>query len=121
MSRILLVEDEQLNREMLRIYLCKLGYTVATALDGREGLRLAEELLPDLILLDMGLPVLDGWAMTLALRANPQLAQIKVIALTAYATEGDRERCIAVGCDDYCAKPIDLAVLRERIEALLRR
>jgi two-component system, cell cycle response regulator DivK len=120
MIRVLLIEDDPPNREMLTLYLTSQGYAVTTATNGGEGLQLAAQLAPDLILLDMGLPVMDGWAMVSALRADPQLAHLLVIALTAYAMEGDREHCLAAGCNDYCSKPIDFSDLRAKIHALIQ-
>jgi CheY-like chemotaxis protein len=121
MPKILLVEDNELNRDMLARRLQRKGYTIVIALDGAQGLAMARSELPDLILMDMSLPVLDGWEATRALRADPELVGIPVIALTAHAMAGDYERCMAAGCDDYDTKPVELVRLLSKIERLLQR
>jgi two-component system, cell cycle response regulator DivK len=121
MARILLVEDNELNRDMLARRLARRGYEVSVAVDGEEGVALAVASAPDLILMDMSLPVLDGWEATRRLKAEAATRATPVIALTAHAMNGDRERALAAGCDDYDTKPIDLAGLLAKIEALLRR
>jgi CheY-like chemotaxis protein len=121
MPKILLVEDNELNRDMLARRLQRKGYTLVIAPDGAQGLAKARSELPDLILMDMSLPVLDGWAATRALRADPELAGIPVIALTAHAMAGDYERCMAAGCDDYDTKPVELVRLLSKIERLLQQ
>jgi two-component system, cell cycle response regulator DivK len=121
MPKILLVEDNELNRDMLVRRLQRKGYTVVIALDGAQGLAMARSELPDLILMDMSLPVLDGWEATRALRADPELAGIPVIALTAHAMAGDYERCMAAGCNDYDTKPVELVRLLSKIERLLQQ
>lgn len=113
------MEDDRLNREMIAIYLSNAGYKVATACDGGEALALARAIAPDLVLLDMGLPVLDGWDAARAMRDLPALAAVPIIALTAYAMEGDRDRCLEAGCNDYCSKPIDFGELFAKIASLL--
>ncbi|MGB5179444.1 MAG: response regulator [Gammaproteobacteria bacterium] len=119
MSKILLVEDNEMNRDMLSRRLVRKGYDVLIAVDGRQGVALAVSELPDLILMDMSLPVMDGWTATMAIRENPATAAIPVIALTAHAMSGDRENALAAGCDDYDTKPVDLPRLLQKMEALL--
>lgn len=119
MPKILLVEDNEMNRDMLSRRLARRGYEVSLAEDGEEGLARAREEVPALILMDMSLPVLDGWEATRRLRADPELSGIPIIALTAHAMSGDREKAMAAGCDDYDTKPIDLARLLAKIESLL--
>jgi two-component system cell cycle response regulator DivK len=121
MAKILLVEDNEMNRDMLSRRLAKRGYEVVVAVDGQEGVRKAREEIPALILMDMSLPVLDGWEATQALRADPVTWSIPVIALTAHAMAGDREKALAAGCDDFDTKPIELERLLGKIEALLPR
>ena len=121
MAKILLVEDNEMNRDMLSRRLQKRGYEVVTAVDGREGLTLAQLEAPALILMDMTLPVLDGWEVTRQLRAVPATRAIPIIALTAHAMSGDREKAIEAGCDDFDTKPIELPRLLTKIEALLAR
>ena len=121
MAKILLVEDNEMNRDMLSRRLQKRGYEVVTAVDGREGLTLAQSEAPALILMDMTLPVLDGWEVTRQLRAVPATRAIPIIALTAHAMSGDREKAIEAGCDDFDTKPIELPRLLTKIEALLAR
>jgi len=117
MAKILLVEDNEMNRDMLSRRLLKKGYAVVMALDGLEGVRMAESEKPDIILLDMSLPEIDGWEATRRIRAAGSKSPI--IALTAHAMSGDREKAVAAGCDDFDTKPVDLARLLEKIEALL--
>ena len=119
MAKILLVEDNEMNRDMLSRRLLRRGYEVVVALDGQEGLRLAETDVPALVLMDMSLPVLDGWETTRRLKASPATRGIPVIALTAHAMAGDRERALAAGCDDFDTKPIEFERLLGKIEALL--
>ncbi len=119
MTRILLVEDNEMNRDMLSRRLIRHGYEVLLAVDGAEGLAMAQEHTPDLILMDMSLPILDGWEATRALRANPATQSIPVIALTAHAMEGERSKALAAGCDDFDTKPVDLPRLLEKIEQRL--
>ena len=119
MHKILLVEDNEMNRDMLSRRLERKGYQVAIAVDGQSGVELAAAELPDLVLMDMSLPVLDGWEATRRLKADPATAHLPVIALTAHAMSGDREKAIAAGCDDYDTKPIELPRLLGKIEALL--
>ena len=119
--RILLVEDNEMNRDMLSRRLERRGYEVLLALDGAAGVELARERRPDLVLMDIGLPVMDGYAATRALKADPATRVIPVIALTASAMVGDREKCFEAGCDDYDTKPVELPRLLAKIEASLAR
>lgn len=118
-KKILLVEDNAMNRDMLSRRLTKRGYAVSMAHDGAEGVALARTKSPDLVLMDMGLPVIDGWTATRLIKTDPATARTPVIALTAETAEGDREKCLAAGCDDYDTKPVDLERLIGKIEALL--
>ena len=120
MSKILLVEDNEMNRDMLSRRLLRKGYDVLTAKDGAEGVTIAASEKPDLILMDMSLPVLDGWEATRQLKAAPETRSIPVIALTAHAMASDREKATKAGCDDYDTKPIELPRLLEKIGRLLR-
>ena len=119
MAKILLVEDNEMNRDMLSRRLARRGYEVVIAADGGEGVARARSEAPDLILMDMDLPVLDGWQATRQLKAAHETRAIPVIAITAHAMVGDREKAIAAGCEDYDAKPIDFPRLLEKIEAIL--
>ncbi|NET38504.1 MAG: response regulator, partial [Cyanothece sp. SIO1E1] len=119
MVKILLVEDNELNRDMLSRRLKRRGYEVAIAKDGLEGLSRATSEQPDLILMDMSLPQLDGWEVTQKLKADDHTRSIPIIALTAHAMVGDREKTLAAGCDDYDTKPVDLKRLLQKIEALV--
>ncbi len=119
MPKILLVEDNEMNRDMLSRRLVRRGYEVVLAVDGEEGVARAESEMPALILMDMSLPVLDGWEAARKLRATPATRAIPIIALTAHAMAGDRERALAAGCDDFDTKPIELDRLLAKIEKLL--
>ena len=119
MRKILLVEDNDMNRDMLSRRLVKRGYEVAVALDGQEGVDQARQTKPDLVLMDMSLPVKDGWVATAELKADPVTRPIPVIGLSAHAMAGDRDRAMESGCDDYDTKPIELDRLLGKIEALL--
>ncbi|MBK9942914.1 MAG: response regulator [Kouleothrix sp.] len=119
MSTILVVEDEAMIRDMIERMLKISGYQVITASDGAQAVSLAFSERPDLILMDMGLPVLNGWQATQRIKAKPETRLIPVIALTAYALTEDRERCFAVGCNEYETKPIEFARLLAKIRALL--
>jgi CheY-like chemotaxis protein len=119
MQKILLVEDNEMNRDMLSRRLQRRGYEVVIAIDGQEGVAKAQTEAPNLILMDMSLPVMDGWEATRRLKAAPATMAIPVLALTAHAMSGDREKAMEAGCDDYDAKPIDLARLLAKIEVLL--
>ncbi|HEY1108927.1 MAG TPA: response regulator [Opitutaceae bacterium] len=116
MPKILLVEDNEMNRDMLSRRLIRRGYEVVIAVDGQQGVDLAGTVAPNVILMDMSLPVIDGWEATRRIKANDATKQIPVIALTAHAMAGDREQALAAGCDDYDTKPIDLARLLPKIE-----
>ena len=120
MARILLVEDNEMNRDMLSRRLIRNGYEVFYAKDGQQGVNMALSERPDLILMDMSLPVLDGWEATRRLTANDATRRIPVIALTAHAMAGDREKAIEVGCDDYDTKPVEISRLVGKITALLK-
>ncbi|MFA7665115.1 MAG: response regulator [Burkholderiaceae bacterium] len=119
MRRILLVEDNEMNRDMLSRRLVRHGYEVAIAVDGGEALERAREFEPALILMDLSLPVVDGWEATRRLKRDAATRHIPVIALTAHAMAGDRERALEAGCDDFDTKPVDLTGLLNRIEGLL--
>ena len=120
MPKILLVEDNEMNRDMLSRRLERRGYQVVSAVDGDQGLALALSEAPDLILMDMSLPVVDGWEATRRLKAAPESRAIPIIALTAHAMSGDRDRALEAGCDDYDTKPIELPRLLSKIESFLR-
>ena len=120
MARILLVEDNEMNRDMLSRRLEKRGHTVLLAPDGAAGLNLARSELPDVILMDMSLPVIDGWEASRQLKAEENTAGIPIIALTAHAMASDREKAMEAGCDDYDTKPVELPRLLGKIEALLK-
>jgi two-component system cell cycle response regulator DivK len=119
MPKILLVEDNEMNRDMLSRRLQRKGYQVVIAVDGAEGVSLTSSENPDLVLMDMSLPVMDGWEATRQLKANPETQAIPVIALTAHAMSGDREKALNAGCDDYDTKPIELPRLLSKIETFL--
>ena len=119
MPKILVIEDNENNRVLLTRRLKARGHEVLTAPDAEQGLALAQTELSDLILMDIGLPGLDGWAATRRLKAHPATQQIPIIALTAHAMQGDREKAAEAGCDAYETKPIDFARLFEKIDALL--
>ncbi len=121
MRRILLVEDNEMNRDMLSRRLERRGYEVVIAVDGAEGVDKAGTEAPALILMDMSLPVVDGWDATRRIKAAPATRAIPVIALTAHAMSGDREKAVEAGCDDFDTKPVDLPRLLAKIEALLGR
>ncbi len=119
MAKILLVEDNEMNRDMLSRRLVRKGYEVVIAVDGQQGVDMARSESPDLILMDMSLPVLDGWEATRRLKGTSETQTIPIIALTAHAMVGDREKAVAAGCNDFDTKPIELPRLLEKIEALL--
>jgi CheY-like chemotaxis protein len=121
MPTLLLVEDNEMNRDMLSRRLARRGFTVTIAVDGQEGIDLATSGQPDLILMDMSLPVVDGWEATRQLKAAEATRGIPIIALTAHAMAGDREKATEAGCDEYDTKPIEFPRLLEKIEALLRQ
>lgn len=121
MPRILLVEDNEMNRDMLSRRLERRGFEIAIAVDGRQGVEMAKAGGYDLVLMDMSLPEVDGWEATRQIRAMPETKTLPVIALTAHAMAGDREKAIEAGADDYDTKPIDLTRLLEKIDTLLKR
>lgn len=116
MTKILIVEDNEMNRDMLQRRLERKGYRIACAVDGPEGIRMAESYMPDLILMDVALGDMDGWEATTKIRANPRTRAIPIIALTAHALESDRRKSVEVGCVDFETKPISLPELIEKIE-----
>jgi len=116
MTTILLVEDNELNRDMLSRRLQRKGYDILIAVDGAEGIAMAREHRPDLILLDMSLPVMDGWQAAQQVKQDPETCDIAIIGLSAHAMDGDRERALDAGCDEYESKPIDFPGLLEKIE-----
>ncbi len=119
MSKILIVEDNEMNRDMLSRRLTRKGYEIEMAVDGQEGLDKMRSWAPDLVLMDMGLPVLDGWEATSQAKADGELSAIPIIALTAHAMEEDRQKALAAGADDFDTKPVNLAGLLEKIEKQL--
>jgi two-component system, cell cycle response regulator DivK len=121
MAKILLVEDNEMNRDMLSRRLERKGYTVAIAVDGQQGVDMTYADAPELILMDMSLPIIDGWEATRRLKADDKTKAIPIIALTAHAMSGDREKALEAGADEYDTKPVDLPRLLAKIEALLRK
>ncbi len=121
MARILLVEDNEMNRDMLSRRLVRSGHEVTMAVDGQQAIDMAHAEKPEVVLMDMSLPVIDGWEATRRLRASPETATLRIIALTSHAMSGDREKALAAGCDDYDTKPLDLPRLLQKIAAQLAR
>lgn len=119
MAKLLLVEDNEMNRDMLSRRLGRKGYDVIVAVDGEQGLSMCRESKPDLMLLDMSLPVKDGWQVATEMKTDADLKGVPIIALTAHAMAVDRQQALAAGCDDYDTKPVDLPRLLGKIEALL--
>jgi two-component system cell cycle response regulator DivK len=119
MPKILVVEDNEPNRDMLTRRLARKGFETVVAVDGLQGVDIARDAQPDLVLMDMSLPVLDGWEATRRIKAAPETRHIPVIALTAHAMAGDKERALEAGCDDYDTKPVEFSGLLEKIETLL--
>jgi len=119
MRRILLVEDNEMNRDMLSRRLQRRGYEVIIAVDGQQGVSMAQSQSPDVILMDMSLPVMDGWEATRILKSSPATKDLPIIALTAHAMSTDRDKALEAGCDDYDTKPIELTRLLAKIEALI--
>lgn len=119
MPKLLLVEDNEMNMDMLSRRLRRKGYEVLEAINGEEGITMAQQHLPDLVLMDMSLPLINGWEATQELKSSKETCQIPVIALTAHAMAGDREKALAAGCDDYDSKPIDFKRLLSKIKGLL--
>jgi two-component system, cell cycle response regulator DivK len=120
MPKILLVEDNEMNRDMLSRRLQRRGFDVVIAMDGQSGIEMAQSESPDLILMDMSLPMIDGWEATRALKSAKETKDIPVIALTAHAMSTDRDKALEAGCDDYDTKPIEFARLLEKMESLMR-
>ncbi len=120
-TKILLIEDNELNRDMLSRRLSRRGFEILLAADGAQGVKMSQEHLPDLVLMDLSLPVLDGWQATEQIKKTSETKHIPVIALTAHALPEDRERAIAAGCDDYATKPIDIDSLLSKIDVFLQR
>ncbi len=121
LSKILLVEDNEMNRDMLTRRLQRRGYEVIIAVDGAQGVALAQSESPALILMDISLPVFDGWEATRQLKTKPETKAIPIIALTAHAMRGDREKCVEAGCDDFDTKPVEISRLVGKIEMLLQK
>ena len=119
MSKILLVEDNELNRDMLSRRLIRRKYDVVCALDGQKAIEMAQSENPDLILMDLSLPIIDGWEATRQIKATEKLHNIPIIALTAHAMAEDREKALAAGCNDYLTKPIDMELLLKKIETYI--
>lgn len=119
MAKILLIEDNELNRDMLTRRLVRHGHSVVVAVDGEQGVAMATSEAPDIVLMDISLPVLDGWSATRKLREQPETKGLPIIALTAHAMAGDREKALAAGCNDYDTKPVELPRLLGKIAALL--
>ena len=119
MTRVLIVEDNEMNRDMLSRRLQRKGYEIDIAVDGQAGVEAARANRPDLVLMDMSLPIMDGWEATRQLKADADTQSIPVIALTAHAMEGDRQKALEAGCDDYDTKPVNLKSLLEKMENLL--
>jgi CheY-like chemotaxis protein len=119
MAKILLVEDNEMNLDMLSRRLERRGFEVSIAMDGMQGVEMAQSQRPDLILMDMSLPVLDGWQATRQLKSSQDTKHIPIIALTAHAIAGDREKCLAAGCDEYESKPVKFPSLMAKIDAIL--
>jgi len=121
MSKVLLVEDNEMNRDMLTRRLERKGYEVVIAVDGQAGIDMASSATPDIILMDLSLPVIDGWKATRKIKADPATQSIPVIALTAHAMAGDEQKALEAGCNDYDTKPIDLKRLLDKVENLLEK
>ncbi len=121
MPKILLIEDNEMNRDMLTRRLEKRGFVVIVAVDGAAGIAQAKAEKPDLILMDMSLPVMDGWEATKRIREDPEIASMPIIALTAHAMASDREKCLAAGCNDFDTKPVELPRLLGKIDDLLKK
>jgi CheY-like chemotaxis protein len=119
MTKVLLVEDNEMNRDMLSRRLKRKGFEVLIAVDGLEGVNMALSESPEIILLDMSLPVMDGWEAAGKLKADPTTSSIPILALTAHAMEGDREKALEAGCDDYDTKPVNFKRLLEKMSALV--
>ena len=118
MPKVLIVEDNEMNRDMLSRRLERRGFSVAIAIDGAQGVTMSKTELPDIVLMDMSLPVMNGWEATRAIKADPTTQHMPVIALTAHSMAGDREKAMEAGCDDYDTKPVELPRLLEKMTAL---
>ena len=118
---VLLVEDNEMNRDMLSRRLHRAGYEVISATDGEQAVRLIEQRRPQIVLLDMNLPIKDGWTTCREVRANPAIADTRIIALTAHAMGGDKRKALDAGCDEYATKPVDFPELLSKIESLALR
>jgi CheY-like chemotaxis protein len=121
LAKVLLVEDNEMNRDMLSRRLARRGFDVVMAVDGKQGVEMAKTETPDLILMDMSLPVLDGWGATRQIKAEASTRSIPLIALTAHTMAGDRDKALEAGCDDYDTKPIELTRLLEKMDRLLHQ
>jgi two-component system, cell cycle response regulator DivK len=121
MTKVLVVEDNPINRELLRELLENRGYFVVEACDGQEALRMVDEAQPDILLLDIGMPVLDGYAVARKIRENPRLTLLPILAITAYAMQGDREKILDSGFDGYLSKPVNARALASELDRLLRK
>jgi two-component system cell cycle response regulator DivK len=121
MTKVLVAEDNPVNRELLRELLENRGYDVVEACDGQEALKMIEETQPDILLLDIGMPMLDGYAVARKIRENPELTPLPILAITAYAMQGDREKILHSGFDGYLSKPINAHALADELERLLRK
>lgn len=121
MAKLLVVEDNEMNLDMLTRRLQRRGYQIISAVDGAQGVARAHSELPDLILMDISLPVLDGWEATRRIKSASETKTIPVIALTSHAMAGDREKCLEAGCDDFDTKPVEISRLTDKIEALLQK
>jgi CheY-like chemotaxis protein len=121
MAKILLIEDNEMNRDMLSRRLVRRGYEVVLAVDGEQGIEMARSHKPDIILMDLSLPIIDGWEATRRIKTGEDTRHVPVIGLTAHAMVGDREKALEAGCDDYDTKPIELDRLLNKVEALLSR
>ncbi len=121
MTKVLVAEDNPVNRELLRELLENRGYAVVEACDGQEALRMVDETQPDILLLDIGMPVLDGYAVARKIRENPRLAPLPILAITAYAMQGDREKILNSGFDGYLSKPVNARALADELDHLLRK
>lgn len=119
MAKLLIVEDNEMNRDMLSRRLKRKGFEIEVAVDGQQGVEMATTSMPDLVLMDMSLPIKDGWTATRELKANDATSSLKIIALTAHAMDGDRKKAMEAGCDEYDTKPIDLKRLLGKIQAML--
>ena len=119
MAKLLLIEDNEMNRDMLSRRLQRRGYEVIMAVDGEEGIKMAQSESPDLILMDMSLPLMDGWEATRRLKGAPETRSIPIVALTAHAMAGDRDKALEAGCDDYDTKPIEFSRLLAKIQSQL--